>query len=92
MAKNLKTTTAVQPPTPAVALVDVDVLGNRIYRGQDPSRQPVDRGAPGTVVLQDRVEVVRFLNPGTYLVICGVLPHFQGSATQYPMFGFVTVK
>lgn len=33
----------------------------RIYRGPDPSLLP-----------RDRVEVVHFANPGTYLVICGV--------------------
>jgi plastocyanin len=47
----------------------------RIYRGLDPSLQP-----------RDRVEVVHFANPGTYLLICGVLPHFQEG-----MFGFVRV-
>jgi hypothetical protein len=49
---------------------------NRIYRGLDPSLQP-----------RDRVEVVHFPNPGTYLVICGVLPHFVDD----DMFGFVKV-
>ncbi|MCI0348614.1 MAG: hypothetical protein L0Z53_04240, partial [Acidobacteriales bacterium] len=49
---------------------------NRIYRGLDPSLQP-----------QDRVEVVLFPNPGRYLVICGVLPHFANDN----MFGFVKV-
>ena len=39
---------------------------NRIYRGPDPS-----------LLSRDRVEVVHFANPGTYLVICGVLTHFQ---------------
>lgn len=48
----------------------------RIYRGLDPSLQP-----------QDRVEVVHFANPGLYLVICGVLPHFNEG-----MYGFVRVK
>ena len=48
---------------------------NRIYRGLDPSRVP-----------QDRVEVVSFGAPGTYLVICGVLPHFLDE-----MYGFVKV-
>ena len=47
----------------------------RIYRGLDPRLVP-----------QDRVEVVHFANPGTYLVICGVLPHFNDD-----MFGFVRV-
>jgi plastocyanin len=48
---------------------------DRIYRGLDPSLHPTDR-----------VEVVHFANPGTYLVICGVLPHFQEGMT-----GFVKV-
>ncbi len=47
----------------------------RIYRGLDPSTQP-----------PDRVEVVHFAEPGTYLVICGVLPHFQAG-----MYGYVRV-
>ena len=49
----------------------------RIYRGPDPR-----------ILLPtlDRVEAVQFANPGTYLVICGVLPHFNQG-----MFGFVTV-
>jgi plastocyanin len=49
---------------------------NRLYRGIDPSLAP-----------QDRVEVVRFPEPGRYLVICGVLPHFVIDG----MFGFVRV-
>jgi hypothetical protein len=48
---------------------------DRIYRGLDPSLQP-----------QDRVEVVHFNRPGLYLVICGVLPHFQDG-----MYGYVRV-
>jgi len=47
----------------------------RIYRGLDPSLQPVDR-----------VEVVRFPQPGLYLVICAVLPHFNDG-----MYGWVRV-
>jgi hypothetical protein len=47
----------------------------RIYRGVDPSLQA-----------RDRVEVVNFSKPGTYLVICGVLPHFQEG-----MYGYVRV-
>jgi plastocyanin len=47
----------------------------RIYRGPDPSLLPADR-----------VEVVHFAEPGTYLVICGVLPHFQAG-----MYGYVQV-
>lgn len=48
---------------------------NRIYRGLDPTLQPIDR-----------VEVVQFTTPGTYLVICGVLPHFAAG-----MYGYVRV-
>lgn len=48
---------------------------NRIYRGLDPTLQSLDR-----------VEAVHFDEPGTYLVICGLLPHFQGG-----MWGLVQV-
>jgi hypothetical protein len=48
----------------------------RLYRGLDPSLFP-----------QDRVEVVHFDEPGTYLVICGVRPHFVNDN----MYGFVRV-
>lgn len=51
-----------------------DPLG-RIYRGPDPSLLPLDR-----------VEVVQLKHPGTYLVICGFLFHFQDN-----MFGYVRV-
>jgi plastocyanin len=59
----------------------------RIYRGLDPSTIP-PLEVPGTppIRAQDRVEVVHFPEPGTYLVICGVLPHFNDG-----MFGFVKV-
>jgi len=87
---NVNNTTMTTGPTPDPKVVLIDDPTHRIYRGQDPSLQPLDRG--GTAFLQDRVEVVRFLDPGTYLVICGVRDHFLGSNTQPPMFGFVTVK
>jgi hypothetical protein len=48
---------------------------NRVYRGLDPRLLP-----------QDRVEVVTFANLGTYLVVCGVVPHFRDR-----MHGFVKV-
>ena len=38
---------------------------NRVYRGANPFNLP-----------QDRVEVVHFADPGTYLVICAFVPHF----------------
>jgi plastocyanin len=48
----------------------------RIYRGLDPSTQS-----------QDRVEVVVFDRPGTYLVMCAVRPHFVNDG----MYAFVKV-
>jgi hypothetical protein len=79
---NLTTTTTGPTPSPAVPLIN-DPAG-RIYRGLDPSLQPLDRSG---AFLQDRVEVVTFSNPGTYLVICGVRGHFVND----DMFGFVKV-
>lgn len=63
------------PPTNRPLPPLINDPDGRIYRGPDPTTQS-----------QDRVEVVHFANPGTYLVICGVLPHFQEG-----MFGFVEV-
>lgn len=64
------------PPAPPLPRL-IDDPDRRIYRGLDP------RALLPTL---DRVEVVHFANRGTYLVICGVLPHFQQG-----MFGFVRV-
>jgi hypothetical protein len=50
--------------------------GGRVYRGVNPSGQP-----------QDRVEAVHLSQPGRFLVLCGVLPHFQFDNT----FGWVLV-
>jgi len=63
-------------PTAQAAPPLINDPTNRVYRGLDPSLFP-----------QDRVEVVTFPNPGTYLVMCGVRPHFVNDH----MFGFVTV-
>lgn len=54
----------------------IDDPNNRVYRGLDPRLQG-----------QDRVEVVSFQNPGVYLAICGVRPHFVNDN----MFGYVQV-
>ncbi len=59
--------------TPTVPIINDPT--NRIYRGLDPTLQAIDR-----------VEAVRFDKPGTYLVICGLLPHFNGG-----MYGYVQV-
>jgi|RhiMethySRZTD1v2_1073278.scaffolds.fasta_scaffold208355_2 plastocyanin len=53
---------------------------DRIYRGWDPNLVP-------NTFERDRVEVVHFANPGTYLVICGVRNHFVDDN----MYGFVKV-
>ncbi|MBA3572970.1 MAG: hypothetical protein H0W34_13580 [Pyrinomonadaceae bacterium] len=65
-------------PPPGVMLPPIiDDPNRRIYRGLDP--RPL-------LPTLDRVEVVHFANPGTYLVICAVLPHFLDG-----QFGFVRV-
>jgi hypothetical protein len=72
-------------------VVLIDDPDHRIYRGQDPSLQPLERASslkPTPEFLQDRVEVVWFPKPGTYLVICGVQGHFVND----DMFGFVKVE
>ena len=56
----------------------IDDPNHRVYRGPDPNLPENSR---------DRVEVVRFSKPGTYLVICGVRNHFVNNG----MFGFVKV-
>lgn len=53
------------PGDPALPPVVNDPV-NRIYRGPFPSRAD-----------QDRVEVVQFSTPGTHLVVCLFLPHFN---------------
>ena len=68
-------TTLLVPGFPPGMINDPD---RRIYRGLDPRLAPLS--------LQERTEVVHFPKPGTYLVVCGVLPHFIGG-----MFGFVRV-
>jgi len=53
----------------------VDIPTNRLYRGLDPRTQT-----------PDRAEAVTFAEKGTYLVVCGVLAHFNQG-----MHGFVKV-
>jgi hypothetical protein len=53
----------------------VDDPTNRVYRGLDPRPLP-----------QDRLENVTFAAVGTYLVVCGLVPHFDER-----MHGFVKV-
>ncbi|MCI0664184.1 MAG: hypothetical protein L0220_24260 [Acidobacteria bacterium] len=73
--EDINTNLTVPPTNQPMPLLIAD-SNRRIYRGLDPS----------TIPSQDRVEVVLFDKPGTYLVICGVLPHFEEG-----MYGFVKV-
>jgi plastocyanin len=76
-------TTLTTPSTGTPANVPlINDSNRRIYRGLDPSRLQL----VGPLGLQDRLEAVTFSKPGRYLVICGVLSHFQDG-----MFGFVRV-
>jgi hypothetical protein len=87
---NIGTTRPTTLPGPPL----IDDPLNRVYRGLDPSVFPQLPGATGAAPqpMQDRTETVRFPNPGRYLVICGVLPHFVDAATgEFIMFGYVNV-
>lgn len=57
----------------------IDDPNKRIYRGVN------ETSATGA---RDRVEVVHFSKPGTYLVICPIRNHFVNDG----MYGFVVVK
>ena len=78
----MTTTTRGPNPQPPVALIDDPT--HRLYRGLDPSLQPLDLSG---MFGQDRVEVVTFAKPGRYLLICGIQGHFVNDG----MYGFVTV-
>jgi hypothetical protein len=65
--------TLLIPPTPTAPPL-VDDPNRRLYRGLDPRVNPVDR-----------IEVVHFHAAGTYLMVCGVLPHF------HEMYGYIKV-
>ena len=75
------------PPIPPLPPL-VDYATDRVYRGQDPrvlQYLPLAAGTATPVV--DRIEAVNFKEPGRYLVVCGVRPHFDTG-----MHGYVTVK
>lgn len=62
IARNIVEATPGPPPFPGF----IDDPTNRIYRGLDPRPLP-----------QDRQETVTFADSGTYLVVCGLVPHFD---------------
>lgn len=74
---------SIATPLPGAGGGIIDDATNRIYRGVNPNSTSPLLSLPS----RDRVEVVRFSKPGTYLVICGVLNHFVNDN----MFGFVRV-
>ncbi len=74
---DINTSLLILPPPGVMLPPLINDPHRRIYRGLDP------RALLPTL---DRVEVVHFANPGTYLVICAVLPHFLDG-----QFGFVRV-
>jgi plastocyanin len=91
---DINTSLTIAPTTqPAPPLIDDP--RNRVYRGIDPTVLPLLRGPqqqgpvgpPFQPAVQDRTEVVHFPEPGTFLVICGVLPHFNDG-----MYGYVKVN
>jgi len=66
----------------------VNYLTDLVYRGNDPrvlQYVPLSTMIPNLVV--DRIEAVNFKEPGRYLVVCGVRPHFDSG-----MHGYVNVK
>lgn len=67
--------TAIEFATPPTFPGFINDPVNRVYRGLDPRLQP-----------QDRTETITFASPGTYLVVCGLVPHFLEG-----MHGFVKV-
>ena len=68
----------VEPPITVGGGI-IDDPDKRIYRG---ANQTAATGA------RDRVEVVHFSKPGTYLVICAIRNHFVDDG----MYGFVVVR
>jgi hypothetical protein len=75
------------PPFPGL----VNYADYRVYRGLDPRTLfYMAPGAGGTFspsLVLDRTESVNLFEPGRYLVVCGVRPHFDEG-----MHGYVNVK
>ena len=84
---------AAGSPVIAIGPGLVDYAEDRVYRGLNPfllqylplpGTPPAD--TTGNLVV-DRIESVNFKEPGRYLVVCGVVPHFTTD-----MHGYVRVK
>jgi plastocyanin len=80
------------PGPPPVTLPPlVNLATDRVYRGLDPRILYYMSPGPGGALIPnlnlDRTESVNFFEPGRYLVICGVRPHFNEG-----MHGYVNVK
>lgn len=71
--------TSILVPGPRFGPPIINDADGRIYRGID----PVISAGPPPVLNLDRVEVVHFAEPGMYLVICAVLPHFNEGMVGY---------
>jgi hypothetical protein len=82
--------TAPVPPVPGLPPL-VNLATDRVYRGLDPRALLYLAPGPGGTAIPslplDRVESVNFFEPGRYLVVCGVRPHFDEG-----MHGYVNVK
>ena len=87
-------TGALVPPTAGGPPVLIDDPSGRLYRGLDPSVLPLLSFPPPPApppaspqFMTDRVEVVHFPRPGTFLVICTIVFHFVNDR----MYGWVRV-
>jgi plastocyanin len=80
-------------PVIAVGPGLVDYAEDRVYRGLNPfvlNYLPLPGTPPADTtsnLVVDRVEAVNFKEPGRYLVVCGVRPHFAEG-----MHGYVRVR
>ena len=85
------TGTFIFPRDPAVAITGaLQPIANEVYyRGINPAGGPPVAPAPGgnPSNVSNRSEPVSFSEPGTYLVICNVLPHLLDG-----MFAYVNVS
>jgi plastocyanin len=78
-------------PPPVILPSLVNLATDRVYRGLDPRILYYMSPGPGGALIPnlnlDRTEAVNFFEPGRYLVVCGVRPHFNEG-----MHGYVNVK